>query len=629
MKVKTLLKFLTIFIVFFAGFPLVKYINPFFSIFTLFSIIVSLKYEIKNRWLLNVVAIITIIFTLFRLSSENLVIPIIEALFILIGIKFLEEKKYRDYMQIFLMNLLLAAGFSLFTVKIFYLFYFCILLIFMTLAAIILTFYNEDEMIIIDKDAILKLFFNSILIFILSIPISTLIFIILPRVNNPLFKYLNQKKKALSGFSNKLTLGDIKEIQEDNSIIFRAITKKIENKNLYWRGLVLDYFDGKTWKNSNKINENIKNIEIKGKLIKQIIYLEPYYNKYLFTLDKPVVIGIKKIKFNGLIGIEYPKNLNKRITYTVYSIISNSAFQKNVNRKIYLQLPKKISPEILKLTKKLKTNSVVKTLKNIEKFFYKNNFKYEIKNLPLTNSPIKDFLFKYKKGNCEYFAASFALLLRLCKIPARIVAGYIGGEYSNIGRYYIVRQKNAHVWIEAYINKRWLRIDPVNFAKNIYFKKSKNKSASYNYSLLKKLRIYIDIINFYWIKFVINYDFQEQIKTFIKFSSFNKNFMISLAKFSFLIFFLILISICFLKFYKTKEQILINIFSKKIKKLGYFYNPNETLRELVEKIDNESIRIKADEFILNFEKLYFKDKKITFKEYNKLKKLLNKLDKEI
>ncbi len=628
MKVKILLKFLTILIVFFAGFPLTKYINPIFSIFTLFSIIISLKYEIKSRWILNFIGILTITFTAFRIYPENLVIPIIEALFILIGIKFLEDKKYRDYMQIYLMSLFLAAGFSLLTMKLFYFIYLTILLILLTLAGIILTFFDENEEILLEKIALLKILFTSFLIFIFSLPVATSIFIILPRVNNPIFNYLNQEKRALSGFTSKLTLGDVKEIQEDNSIIFRVVMKKIENKNLYWRGLVLDYFDGKTWKNSGGIYENIKNIKIRGKLIKQIIYLEPYYNKYLFVLDKPVIVAGKKTKINGLISVEYYKILNKRIRYLAYSIISNSAFQNNIKKKIYLELPEKISVKILKLAKTLKTNSEIETLKNIEDFFYKNNFKYEIKDLPLTDTPIKDFLFKYKKGNCEYFASSLALLLRLCKIPSRIIAGYKGGEYSDIGKYYIVRQKNAHVWVEAYINKRWLRIDPVKFAVISPFKKLQIKRLSKNYNFLEKLKIYIDIINFYWIKFIINYNFQDQIRIFIKFSSINKNSLQLLAKFILLIIFLILIPWLLFKSYKTKEQILIDIFSKKMKKLGYSHNSNETLRESLEKIKEIRIKKRVEEFILNFERLYFKDKSITYKEYNKLKKLLNKLDKD-
>ena len=74
--------------------------------------------------------------------------------------------------------------------------------------------------------------------------------------------------------------------------------------------------------------------------------------------------------------------------------------------------------------------------------------------MPLTTHPVEDFLFKYRYGNCEYFASAMAVMLRMSGIPSRLVGGYRGGYYIEVGKYYLIPEKNAHVWVEAYIDNK-------------------------------------------------------------------------------------------------------------------------------------------------------------------------------
>jgi hypothetical protein len=73
--------------------------------------------------------------------------------------------------------------------------------------------------------------------------------------------------------------------------------------------------------------------------------------------------------------------------------------------------------------------------------------------------PVLDFLFIDKQGHCEYFAAALALCARSIGIPARVVMGYRVAERSPFG-YHVVREKNAHAWVEAWIPGRgWVTRD--------------------------------------------------------------------------------------------------------------------------------------------------------------------------
>lgn len=120
-------------------------------------------------------------------------------------------------------------------------------------------------------------------------------------------------------------------------------------------------------------------------------------------------------------------------------------------------------------------------------FLKRPDFKYtrdlgSIKRTPGTD-PIVDFVLNHKSGHCEYFATALALMLRSQGIPCRIVTGYYGGDYNALGGFYLVKEKHAHVWVEAYLRPEdcdqdmrdtgqaselgaWLRLDPTPGSEN-------------------------------------------------------------------------------------------------------------------------------------------------------------------
>lgn len=74
--------------------------------------------------------------------------------------------------------------------------------------------------------------------------------------------------------------------------------------------------------------------------------------------------------------------------------------------------------------------------------------------------PVLDFL-RRKTGHCEYFASAMALLARSLDIPTRVVGGYRVTEFNSVGGYYLVRERNAHAWVEAWLPERgWVTYDP-------------------------------------------------------------------------------------------------------------------------------------------------------------------------
>jgi transglutaminase-like putative cysteine protease len=118
-------------------------------------------------------------------------------------------------------------------------------------------------------------------------------------------------------------------------------------------------------------------------------------------------------------------------------------------------------------------------------------------------SPIQDFLFRDKRGHCEYFASAMVLLLRAQGIPARLVTGFFGAEYSPWEGSYVVRQSNAHAWVEAWLPEQgWTVFDPTP---------DDGLPLPEPTGLLTSARQAWDALVFRWDRWVISYDFEDQV----------------------------------------------------------------------------------------------------------------------
>jgi hypothetical protein len=116
-------------------------------------------------------------------------------------------------------------------------------------------------------------------------------------------------------------------------------------------------------------------------------------------------------------------------------------------------------------------------------------------DVPPGRDGIEWFVFTSKKGSCEHFAAALAAMIRGCGIPARVVTGFLVTEYNATGDYFIVRVSDAHAWVE-YWDGTWRTVDATPSARTVPF-----------------LRFHlIDELRFRWIRWVIQYSLDDQIR---------------------------------------------------------------------------------------------------------------------
>jgi transglutaminase-like putative cysteine protease len=453
-------------------------------------------------------------------------------------------------------------------------------------------------------------------------------FVILPRTPYPLLNFLNRPDKARTGFTDHVRLGAVSDIQEDSTVVLRANMERIEDNELYWRGIVLEYFDGKGWASLQKqpAPRSFPG-RLGGKGVRQTIYLEPYGNTYLFSLDRPLFVAGQNVKRSHDLTYSSAGYIDTRLKYDAISVLGDSLWEDNIDEEKYLQIPKNLSQRIKKLAKDMAADSKDKTVEAIFTYLRSNAFKYSLKGLPVSKNPLEDFLFETKSGNCEFFASALAVMLRLNGIPARLVGGYRGGYYNDVGQYYLVPQKYAHAWVEAYVKpKGWIRLDPTP--------SMPDSSASLGSGVsFEKLTILMDTLNYYWYVLVINYNLEKQFSILLKLRSELRRPNIGITfhrdtALKWLAIFVLILCAGFALIVIIKDRLkpperkVLALFLKKMEKHGYHKKSTQGLEEFVSHIPNNEVRQSASVFVKEFEALYFKDKSFGPQDIQKLKKTI-------
>jgi protein-glutamine gamma-glutamyltransferase len=635
-RIETIVIFITYMVGVLALLSVVKEIEALYSIVFCLLFAISLYFEYRRsfripRWLLTTLSIAIVVFALYRLDMQELVTQMLEALLILLAIKLLEEKKVRDYMQIYAITLLLLSGSGLLSLNIAFFAFYLVLILLLTIAAILLTYYAQDPGLVLPVNTITKIVTKSLLIPLLAIPLTFLMFVILPRTPYPLLNFLNRPDKARTGFTDQVRLGAVSDIQEDSTIVLRANMERIDENDLYWRGIILEYFDGKSWVTMKKqpAPRSFPG-RLSGRGIRQTVYLEPYGNTYLFSLDRPIFVAGQNIKRSQDLTYSSTGQIDTRLKYDAISVLGDSIWEDNIDEEKYLQIPKNLSPRIIKLAQGMTMDNKEKTTQAIFNYLRSNAFTYSLKGLPDAKNPLEDFLFETKSGNCEFFAAALAIMLRINGIPARLVGGYRGGYYNDVGQYYIVPQKYAHAWVEAYVKpKGWVRLDPTPAALDSF------ASLASGGNFLK-LSILMDTLNYYWYVLVINYNLEKQFSILLKLRSELRRPHIGLTfqKDTVLKWLAIIVLVTgagfvLRVFIKSRvissEQKVLALFLKKMEKKGYHKKTSQGLEEFVSTVTNEKVKEGALLFISEFEKLYFKDKHFDSKIVSRLKAIVKQI----
>jgi protein-glutamine gamma-glutamyltransferase len=392
--------------------------------------------------------------------------PGITSLILLSAMKMMEMKHRKDFIFIIFLCYFLVFGNFLYDQSIQDLIFTLIVSVLITAA--LLRLHHPTK----EKVTFSFLMRFSLKLMIYSIPFTLLMFFLFPRTSGPLWNFSQDSMNRFrSGFNDSVEPGQIAQLAQSRLPAFQVEFpegNEPEKKDLYFRGLVLWFTNGKRWVQGIMPSQYFSPQPFKGVGILQRITLHPHNQRWLFGLDWPVVMpGWSRI-YPGEV-FQAPRTVKGHYRYLVLSQANPSKLEPPTEKESgwALQLPREGSHRIIELGRKWRqeSNSDQQILEKARQFFKQEGFAYTLNpGLMDAQEPIEDFLFNKRRGFCEHYSAAFALLMRAAGIPSRMVLGYQGGEYNPVGKYFLVRQSEAHAWVEIWLqDEGWQRIDPTGW----------------------------------------------------------------------------------------------------------------------------------------------------------------------
>ncbi len=455
-----------------------------------------------RRVFLTLFGFILSLYFLSFLSLEDLLKPFAHVVLLLLSIKSLEEKRPRDLYQILLLGLFALSISTAYNLSLSFLLVFLLYSFLGLTSLVFLNLYRKVGEKRLGWLSYKGFFFVSLVFFLFVLFLTPAFFFFLPRSQAPLFDLFSRGSGLRTGLADSISLGKVGEIQEDNTVAFRVYGLPPSLKEPYWRAIVFDRYENHTWLKEREVP--LPQPSGVGEYVYTLV-IEPSFDNIIPALDYPYsILKVEGISANAYITLGNTLRLEREINRTIRVRLSSSRemyIKESPER--YLDVPKDISPNIKRLARELEKGAKddMEKVKRVINYFSKG-YSYTLRLEKYEGDPLDYFLFVSKKGNCEYYASATALLLRVMGVPARVVGGYKGALWNQYGGYHIVTNSMAHVWVEAYVNGEWIRVDTTP----PYIPPAVKRIST--------LALIRDYIVSFWYSNVVGYSSEKQIRLF-------------------------------------------------------------------------------------------------------------------
>jgi protein-glutamine gamma-glutamyltransferase len=443
-------------------------------------------------------------------------------------LKLLEMKTRRDaYILVYLQYFLLGAGF-LFEQGPLWGAYGVLLLWLITVALVSLQFVTQPA----PSPRVAMGYAGAMML--VALPMMLVVYLLFPRLG-PLWSLSLQSDRTYTGLSGQMAPGDIADLSVSDELVFRVSFDEgelPERKDLYWRALVLDRYDGRTW----RFSRNDRSVQWfpdpdaprpgTAGVSRYEVIMEPNGKHWLYTLDNGAALEADiGITSTGVLVSRKP--VFQRMHYQGVSLpeprlrkLSREERQRNT------ELPANINPQSRSMA-----TALVQQYPDaggfslaLMRYFNEEAFHYTLKPPALGENDIDAFLFRSRRGFCAHYAGAFVFLARAAGFPARIVSGYQGGEWNGLDRFLTLRQYDAHAWAEIWQKGQgWVRVDPtaavapqrIEFGLEAALKEEESRllassglvSRSFrDIGWLNSLRLEMESMNYLWNRWVLSYD---------------------------------------------------------------------------------------------------------------------------
>ncbi|MFT5756950.1 MAG: transglutaminase-like putative cysteine protease [Alteromonadaceae bacterium] len=506
-----------------------------------------------SKILINLLSLCGCILLIITAKQLGLLATMVHLLCFAYVLKLFEIRQRNDFYQIVLLSLFVAASSLIFSQTLYFTFYVAVLV--MVNLMVVFWHFSPSETLISTAKYTTKLLLQSL-------PLAIFLFIVFPKLA-PLWQ-VPFAQSAKSGLSDSVSIGDIANLALSDELAFRIkfAGQAPRYSKLYWRTIVLDNYDGRTWQrskpstshrskstspknNSPKDNETDEStslkISAKGTALNYQVIASPSQQHWLYALG---VADVDRSEQNGdgiIIKKDHTlynkKRLTKTLNYHVFSYLDSplSLTLSEEQKRDNLQYPPSANPQLVAKAQALKQLYVndIDLIQAVLENFNQALYHYTLRPPLLFNNSLDQFYFDTKAGFCEHYASAFTFLMRAAGIPARMVTGYMGAEYNPNANYYSVYQRDAHAWSEVWLEGRgWLKVDPTaminperierGFSSELlqelslysdnYFSLMRYKQFTW----INEIRLQLQAIDYQWTRWVIGYSAQKQVDLLAK-----------------------------------------------------------------------------------------------------------------
>ncbi|MDP3518206.1 MAG: DUF3488 and transglutaminase-like domain-containing protein [Pseudohongiella sp.] len=369
-----------------------------------------------------------------------------------------------------------------------------------------------------------------------ALPLMLILFVTVPRIS-PLWSVTQPSTASATGVSDRMSPGEISELARSTEIAFRVkFTANIPSpQHLYWRGLVLEDFDGSTWSRNyftiGPRQDRDYQSDSSQAVLDYSIIMEPTQQNWLYAINVPDVNqpGVFLDNYNVL-NVSRPVVQRFRYDVRSYTDVPSDLILGQRARNRALRLPEDGNPRARELAQQMRaqysddrqlTNAMLSRFRTEEYF-------YTLYPPLMPDNSIDDFLFDSQQGFCEHYAGALTFMLRAAGIPARVVVGYQGAEHNRFEDYLIVYQYNAHAWVEAWFEGvGWQQLDPtawvapdrIELGAEMLMRQNEQTLQDPAFAMLllmdrpwlNALRLRMDSLEYSWNRWVLSYDETTQL----------------------------------------------------------------------------------------------------------------------
>jgi len=471
--------------------------------------------------------------------AEPFMTVMVHLLVFLLAFKLYNMRSHRDLLDIFLLTFLMLVSACLVATSFGFVLVFCLYMILGVWGFILLHLRREADLAMPERSRealavpglVTPGFLGSSLgIAVASLILTLAIFFLIPRLGRAFLPLRGQLGSLSTGFADRVELGISGVIQTDPTIVMRVsfpdeVAAPERLPNLRWRGLALDHFDGRAWTQADRAHTPVRQFRdgyyaisahaVGAPFLTYEVLLEPMGTNVLFGLPRVTAIQgrVAGVAVDVGDGLALPTSPTGPIRYLVISQperVREETLRRPVRatdypreiREAYLQLPAiSVRVQALALGLAKGTEIPFEIARRVETYLADNQ-RYSLDlGGDAGSDPLDDFLFGRKTGNCEYFAAAMTVLLRSVGVPARVVNGFQRGEWNDVGRYFAIRQRDAHSWVEMFVPRiGWVTLDPSP--------RAAFESAAFGPS--GRMAQYVDMLRMQWNRYVVDYNVGDQ-----------------------------------------------------------------------------------------------------------------------